>query len=241
MIIYILMIFNIFRKNKNEKEEIPQPSQQNQVFYQDQIKNLIDSLSSLSKSVKIIESRLQEFSEKFSSIETKTQNYENEVNNIKSHLEKMMGLYDLIYKQYNPFLEEELPVSKEMSALSEEIKSSDILPLEEIKNDPTVITIILGWLNYLVKKAGIEETEKTLDYYESIGWITENVKIKLLEYLKGFENVESKKEKITVEDHIITLYIITKIKSVDQDKIYKIKDLYNELVKKGIIKPSNLK
>ncbi|MEM1684225.1 MAG: FlaD/FlaE family flagellar protein [Nanopusillaceae archaeon] len=235
------MIFNIFRKDKTEKEENPQITQPIQNLYQDQIKNLVDSLSSLSKSVKIIEGRLQEFSEKFNSIETKTQSYENEVNNLKSYLEKMIAVYDLISKQYNPFIEEEPTIPQEVSYFSEEVKNSGVLPLDEIKNDPAIITIILGWLNYLVKKAGIEETEKTLDYYESVGWISENAKIKLLEYLKGFENVESKKEKITVEDHIITLYIITKIKNVDQEKIYKIKDLYDELVKKGIIKPSNLK
>ncbi|MEM1688031.1 MAG: FlaD/FlaE family flagellar protein [Nanopusillaceae archaeon] len=241
MFIYNFMIFNIFRKDKTEKEENPQITQPIQNLYQDQIKNLVDSLSSLSKSVKIIEGRLQEFSEKFNSIETKTQSYENEVNNLKSYLEKMIAVYDLISKQYNPFIEEEPTIPQEVSYFSEEVKNSGVLPLDEIKNDPAIITIILGWLNYLVKKAGIEETEKTLDYYESVGWISENAKIKLLEYLKGFENVESKKEKITVEDHIITLYIITKIKNVDQEKIYKIKDLYDELVKKGIIKPSNLK
>jgi len=234
-------MISLFKRGKENKEVI-QPTPQPQTnLYQEQIRTLIDTVSNLSKSIKNIEGKIYEFSEKIIGVEEKTKLYENEINSIKNSLEKMMGIYDLLYKQYNPFLEEEKEeIPTEVQMVSEEIKSKGILPLDKIENDPTFIAIIIGWLNYLVKKGGIKETEKALDFYERVNWITEEVKTKLLEYLKGFENVESKNEKIGPEDHILTLYIISKLKSGEYGKVYRIKDLYNELVQRGIVKPNQI-
>jgi len=235
------MKFNLFKK-REENKEIVQPTPQPQPnLYQEQIKTLVDAVSNLSKSIKNIEGRIYEFSEKITGVEEKTKSYENEINSIKNSLEKMIGIYDLLHKQYNPFLEEEEEETPtEVQAISEEMKSEGILPLDRIENDPTFIAVIIGWLNYLVRKGGIKETEKALDFYESVNWITEEVKTRLLEYLKGFEGVESNNEKIGPEDHILTLYIISKLKSGEYGRVYRIKDLYNELVKKGIIKPNQV-
>jgi len=236
------MKISLFKKREDNKE-IVQPTPQPQPnLYQEQIKNLVDTISNLSKSIKNIEGKVYEFSEKIAEVEEKTKSYENEINNIKGNLEKMIGIYDLLYKQYNPFLEEEEKKEEptEVQTISEEIKSEGILPLDKIENDPTFIAVIIGWLNYLVRKGGIKETEKALDFYESVNWITEEVKTKLLEYLKGFEGIESRNEKIGPEDHILTLYIISKLKNGEYGKVYRIKDLYDELVKRGIIKPNQV-
>jgi len=236
------MKIGIFKK-KEENKEIVQNIQQTTVNpYQEQIKTLIDTVSNLSKSIKNIEGKIYEFSEKITGVEEKTKLYENEINNIKNALEKMIGIYDLLYRQYNPFVEEEEREENtiEIKEIPKETKTEGILPLDRIENDPTFIAIIIGWLNYLVRKGGIKETEKALEFYERVNWITEEVKIKLLEYLRGLENVESRNEKIGPEDHILTLYIISKLKSGEYGKAYRIKDLYNELVNKGIIKPNEL-
>jgi len=238
------MKIGLFKKRDENKETVQnvQPITVNP--YQDQMKTLIDTVSNLSKSIKNVEGKIYELSEKITGVEEKTKLYESEVNNIKSLLDKMIGIYDLLYKQYNPFLEEEKKEEEktniEIKTISEETKADGILPLDKIENDPTFIAIIIGWLNYLVRKGGIKETEKALEFYERINWITEDVKIRLLEYLKGFENVESKNEGIKPEDHLLTLYIISKLKSREYGKTYRIKDLYNELVNKGIIKPNEL-
>jgi len=240
------MKISIFKKKEENKEITQNIQQTTSNLYQEQIKTLIDTVSNLSKSIKNIEGRIYEFSEKITGVEEKTKLYESEINNIKNTLEKMIGIYDLLYRQYNPFLEEEereentIEIKEIIREMPKETKTEGILPLDRIENDPTFIAIVMGWLNYLVRKGGIKETEKALEFYERVNWITEDVKIKLLEYLKGFENVESKNEGIKPEDHLLTLYIISKLKSREYVKTYRIKDLYNELVNKGIIKPNEL-
>ncbi|RDD52309.1 hypothetical protein BA065_02355 [Nanoarchaeota archaeon NZ13-N] len=237
------MKLDLFRKKEKTKDdELSQAPIQNQPnIYQEQIRTLVDTVSNLSKSIKNIEGKIYEFSEKIVGVEEKTKVYENEILNLKNNIEKMIGIYDLLYKQYNPFLEEEKGnLSPEIQETANEMTTTGVLPLDRIDNDPAVIAIIIGWLSYLVRKAGIRETEKTLEFYERVRWITEEVKIKLMEYLKGLENVESKNEKIGPEDHVLTLYIISKIKGGEYKNLYRIKDLYNELVQRGILKPNEV-
>jgi len=234
-------IILFFKKKKEESNEV-QPTQPRQDNYlSDQLKQVTDSLESFSKFIRRLETITQEISEKISVIEEKINVHEQDISNIKSSVEKMFVLYDWLTRQYNPFIEEEKN-NREEKYTEERVETdkkyySKYLPLDEIKDDPSFIAIILGWLNFLVTKSNIEETMKTLEYYCNIGWITEDVKIKLEKYLEGFEKVESRNENLLPEDHLVSLYIITKLKAGIEEGIVRFKDLYTELINKGIIKP----
>lgn len=231
-----MSIFDVFKKKdkENESQQV-QPVQNVQPYPSEEIKTLVDSLSNLSKSVKNIEGKMSEINEKVSYSEEIEKKHEDEINSLKNSIEKMFSIYDALSKQYNPFIEEETKGVNVIEEKKEEI--NDALPLDTIRNDPSFIAIILGWLNYLVKKSNIEEVKKALDYYESVNWITEDVKIKLLNYLKGFENIEMAGNKLTPEDHLVSLYIITKLKKNINADIKRFKELYNELIARGMISP----
>lgn len=234
------MIFNLFKKREEEKENIVQPvSEQTNSQVNELYKSLVDSLSNLNKSIKNLEARISEINEKIAYNEELSKKHEEEISELKNALEKMVSLYDLLSKQYNPFIEEETPINKKTQEVIVEEKkvSEEAVPLDEIRNDPAFIAIILGWLNYLVKKSNIEEAKRALEYYEDIGWITEDVKIKLLNYLKGFVNIETENNKLTPEDHLVSLYIISKLKIGLNGDIVRFKELYEELISKGIIYP----
>ena len=61
----------------------------------------------------------------------------------------------------------------ELDTLNIEEAAGDAVPLTHLKNNTNSLVIILSWLEYLIKRAGMEETRNTLRYYtEVLRWIT---------------------------------------------------------------------
>jgi archaellum component FlaD/FlaE len=235
---------NIFRKKNNDKnvQNINVVPQQNIVSqnYTSEIKNITNSIEGLAKSVRELENKVSEISSNISNIGSTVESHQNEINSIKNSLEKVFSIYEMLIKNYNPFVEEEKKETN-VQVINEnniENQENNILPLSKLDDNPTVSSIIIGWLAYLVKKSNIEEVDDALDYYESINWITEKVKIKLKEYLNGLKSVEGENKKLLPMDHIVSLYIISKLAQISSsDNIERLKDLYNELIQKGYISP----
>jgi len=235
---------NIFRKRDNDKnvQNINVVPQQNIVSqnYTSEIKNITNSIEGLAKSVRELENKVSEISSNISNIGSTVESHQNEINSIKNNLEKVFSIYEMLIKSYNPFVEEEKKETN-VQVINEnnvENQENNILPLSKLDDNPTVSSIIIGWLAYLVKKSNIEEVDDALDYYESINWITEKVKIKLKEYLNGLKSIEGENKKLLPMDHIVSLYIISKLAQISSsDNIERLKDLYNELIQKGYISP----
>ena len=244
-------MFSFFKKKKvEEPKKVEPPPTYQQPVWVDQLKQITDNISSFSKAIRNLEARTQDVMEKLDTIEEKVTQHDEEIKNVKDSVEKMFVLYDWLMKQYNPFIEEDLP-SKNKENETEDIEQTTVeqlnleepkehgkyLPLDDIKNDPSFIAIIMGWLNYLVSKSNIGEAQKALEYYEEIGWITEDVKIKLEKYLEGYRSVEQQDIPLTPGDHLVSLYIITRLKAGIEEGVMRFRDLYEELVNKGIIRP----
>ena len=235
---------NIFKKKNDNKNAqninvIPQQNIVNQ-NYTSEIKNIINSIEGLAKSVRELENKVSEISINISNINSIVESHQNEINSIKNNLEKVFSVYEMLIKNYNPFVEEEKEVSNVQVINENKIENSEnnILPLSKLDDNPTTSSIVIGWLAYLVKKSNIEEVDDALDYYESINWITEKVKIKLKEYLNGLKNVEGENKKLLPMDHIVSLYIISKLAQISgSNNIERLKDLYDELIQKGYISP----
>lgn len=107
----------------------------------------------------------------------------------------------------------------ELDTLNIEEAAADAVPLTKLKNNTNALVIILSWLEFLIKRVGIEETRNTLRYYtETLRWMTPEVFFDLDKYLKGMsDNVHPQNSKTNVKDHIVSLYFISKLneKSLD--------------------------
>ena len=107
----------------------------------------------------------------------------------------------------------------ELDTLNIEAAAADAVPLTMLKNNTNALVIILSWMEYLIKKVGIEETRNTLRYYtETLRWMTPEVFFELDKYLRGMSDIRNPpRNKTNVRDHIVSLYFISKLneKSLD--------------------------
>lgn len=102
----------------------------------------------------------------------------------------------------------------EFDTLDMQKAASDSVPLQKVKNDTNSLVVILSWLEYLVKRVGINSTRDTLRYYtETLSWITPEVFFELDKYLRGMNEMTNSQELkvINVRDHIVSLYFISKL------------------------------
>lgn len=117
----------------------------------------------------------------------------------------------------------------------------ELKPLKEIPNDPERIIVIMKWLQYLIDRCGQDNLANILDYYVDIGWISEDAKIKLVDFSHGI--TEDKTDGDTIKrditnlpskDHIQSLIFIQKLKGKELDKHFldKIDGELNRISKK---------
>jgi len=99
----------------------------------------------------------------------------------------------------------------------------DIDPLKEVPGDPESVIVLMKWLQFLVDKCSRSHLPEILDYYVDIGWISDEAKIKLVDYSNGIteENKKTDGKKISdlpSKDHIQSLIFIQKLKGRNIDK-----------------------
>lgn len=71
------------------------------------------------------------------------------------------------------------------------------------------------WLEYLVEEVGIRGTVRALDYYETIGWLTEEAVADLDEYLDAFE--DASQADLSVEHHLRSLDYVEELRHARED------------------------
>ena len=102
--------------------------------------------------------------------------------------------------------------------------SDQIDPLNEINNDTEHIVILMKWLQYLVDKTGKPQLPEILTYYVDIGWISDDVRLDIIDYAKGItddipkEGTKKTTYQITTKDHIQSLLFIQKLKGQQLDE-----------------------
>ena len=102
-------------------------------------------------------------------------------------------------------------------ASKKELKSVPDLEirLEKLKEDPFSIMILFKWIEFMLKRVGFRGMVNLLIYYESIGWISEEVRSKILKYAREIDFGEKpKRRKMSAKDHLISLYFIAKLKGI---------------------------
>ncbi|MFO8077546.1 MAG: FlaD/FlaE family flagellar protein [Thermoplasmatota archaeon] len=106
----------------------------------------------------------------------------------------------------------------------------DMQPLNGIKNTPENVVVLMKWLQYLSDKLGQQYLSDILDYYVSINWITEDVRLDLMKYAKGITftvDTDSKNHHqpvFTIDDHLQSFMFIQKLRgsAVHDDFLLKI-------------------
>ncbi|MEF8822398.1 MAG: FlaD/FlaE family flagellar protein, partial [Halovenus sp.] len=69
--------------------------------------------------------------------------------------------------------------------------------------------IVVEWLEFLVEEAGVRETAKALNYYESVDWISEEAADDLEAYLNGFE--DTRRGALMIDHHKQSLEFINQL------------------------------
>lgn len=108
----------------------------------------------------------------------------------------------------------------ELDTLDIEEAAGDAVPLTQLKNNTNSLVVILSWLEYLIKKVGIDETRNSLRYYtEVLRWITPEVFFDLDKYLRGMKGKKFEEgASLSVKDHIVSLYFISKLNEKKLDE-----------------------
>ncbi|HVQ01002.1 MAG TPA: FlaD/FlaE family flagellar protein [Candidatus Thermoplasmatota archaeon] len=102
------------------------------------------------------------------------------------------------------------------------ILEDTLQPLVQTPNDPESIVVIMKWLQYLVDKTGKNNLPDVLGYYVDIGWISDTVRLDLIDYSKGLVEDPSpttpRTAQLPTRDHLQSLLFIQKLKGVQLDE-----------------------
>ncbi len=93
--------------------------------------------------------------------------------------------------------------------------------LERIKDDLKSVVILLKWIEFLLEKVGYDGFEDVLNYYVDINWISDDVMLTMLRYVKGLkvnQNADYQMNNMSVQDHMISLFFIEMLRNGKFDR-----------------------
>ncbi|MEM0154985.1 MAG: FlaD/FlaE family flagellar protein [Thermoplasmataceae archaeon] len=110
--------------------------------------------------------------------------------------------------------------------------------VERIGDDIISMMVAMRWLEFLLDNYGQENSMDVLDYYESIGWISSEVKQDMFKYIKMTSIISPPQEykvKPTIQDHIINMLFIEKLngEEITRDMIESLERDFR-MLKKGV-------
>lgn len=73
--------------------------------------------------------------------------------------------------------------------------------------------LVFEWLEFLLQHSGYKGAVETLEYYESIGWLSERAASTLQDYLLGLEEPAARRESsgLDTDDHLLSLVYVAKL------------------------------
>lgn len=75
--------------------------------------------------------------------------------------------------------------------------------------------VVFEWLEFLLDSFGYKGANEALQYYESVGWLTETVESSLNDYLLGLENpAGAETADADIDDHKLSLVYIARLVSM---------------------------
>jgi len=107
--------------------------------------------------------------------------------------------------------------------------------LSNIVKNSSNMKLCMEWLEYLMELVGRNNLSEILSYYEDLGWLTEEVKMELINYAEGIDFYMEKPDwKLTPDDHVKSIWFIENLAGMKVDKNrLSVIDRDIEKVKKG--------
>ncbi|NJD76762.1 MAG: hypothetical protein FIB08_06670 [Candidatus Methanoperedens sp.] len=206
----------------------------------EQIEKKIEALSQ--KTPEIPAGLKDEFDNKFKTIENRleamTQIIQTSSPNQDELIQKVM---EQVFDNLKPIIEEQMqknapaPASQKTPGAPQNPLSSEPVPqysdngngakLPYLDNRVETSIIMLNWIEFLLEKVGRNNLNDILEYYIEIGWISEDVSIKMMNYANGIDYyVERPTWKLLPEDHAKSLMFIEQLtgKKVDKNMFSKL-------------------
>ena len=90
--------------------------------------------------------------------------------------------------------------------------------LEMVGDDPKKHIIAMRWLGYMLQFVDHQGLAKILDYYERIGWLSNEAKEELREIAEGLKSTGKGEWKLPFRVHLTSLLFITKIADIPIEK-----------------------
>ncbi len=111
---------------------------------------------------------------------------------------------------------------EELLKLQTQLLASGSLPqkpyLSLLPNRYGAEVVVFEWLDFLIEKAGFENTSNALSYYEEIGWLSEPAREALQSYMYGFSEVDrfdsDGPNDLNTNDHVLSLVYIARLASL---------------------------
>lgn len=178
-----------------------------------------------------LEDKMAQIDSAIANVRRTNEDTDEKLGKIEKSLEGMLSVYELVTNEVNPFVEERglrgtmdmktsvLVSEKTVPAAEVAAKPKEEICLTKISNEPSFVMLMLKWLDFLLERAGYMGMIKVLLYYEDLGWISEAVRGRMIKYSRdlGAEKKYAKGKGLTVRDHIVSLYFITKLQGIKLD------------------------
>lgn len=74
--------------------------------------------------------------------------------------------------------------------------------------------VVFEWLEFMLEDFGYQGANEALQYYESVGWITEDIQGTLNDYLVGIEEPEGHVNDGDVDSHKLSLVYVARLVSM---------------------------
>ena len=111
---------------------------------------------------------------------------------------------------------------EELMRLQTQIMATGDLPekpyLETLPTRHGAEVVVFEWLDFLVEKAGFENTGNALSYYEDVEWLSADAHEDLREYMHGFAEIdrfeEEEPDELDGNDHVLSLVYIARLASM---------------------------
>ncbi|RLF58586.1 MAG: hypothetical protein DRN27_05020 [Thermoplasmata archaeon] len=152
--------------------------------------------------------------------------------------EKQTSVHSETINHEDSIISTEDIISSNSNVLSTHAISTD--PLTSVPNNPESIIVLMNWLQYLIDQCGYKNLDAILEYYVDINWITDDVKMGLLDYSNGIKKekkASNTKDGSKVEhtilpskDHIQSYMFIQKLKGKKFDKHF-VDRIQNDLIR----------
>ncbi len=197
-------------------------------------KNVSITEKQLNKLVEKINNVLQKYASNGTYLDSNKKPSVHKNTDLKNIVESIEKLEKRLGNLETELLGEEEAVSSNKIVTTDDIEIPDkkykytrlinVDPLIDVPSDPESVIVLMKWLQFLIDRCGRSHLPEILEYYVDIGWISDEAKIRLIDYSNGIteenkEGVSNKKiSNLPSKDHIQSLIFIQKLKGRDFDK-----------------------